>query len=87
MFNIFVMPMSTECKLVHFFQSDLVTVHSSPNSSASHTWSHANLQSISFAQIDYEIQRLDEAFVKILGVRPKFLRYAQVIIGSNDQTS
>ncbi|PVG02513.1 glycoside hydrolase/deacetylase [Serendipita vermifera] len=41
---------------------------------ASHTWSHAHLSQLSEAQIDYEIQRLDEAFVKILGVRPKFLR-------------
>jgi len=41
---------------------------------ASHTWSHASLTSISYAQIDIEIQRLDEAFVKILGVRPKYLR-------------
>ncbi|KAG8766285.1 Carbohydrate esterase 4 protein, partial [Serendipita sp. 397] len=41
---------------------------------ASHTWSHRNLATLSEAEIDYEIQRLDEAFIKILGVRPKFLR-------------
>ncbi|CAG7850665.1 SubName: Full=Related to deacetylase {ECO:0000313/EMBL:CCA68305.1} [Serendipita indica DSM 11827] len=41
---------------------------------ASHTWSHAHLTQLSDAQIDYEIQRLDEAFVKIVGVIPKFLR-------------
>ncbi|KAG8770790.1 hypothetical protein FRC16_006221, partial [Serendipita sp. 398] len=36
--------------------------------------SHRNLATLSEAEIDYEIQRLDEAFIKILGVRPKFLR-------------
>ena len=79
MFNIFVMHSSMECKLVHFSQSDRATSHSSPISSASHTWSHANLLSLSHDQIDYEIQRLDEAFVKILGVRPKFLRFAPAL--------
>lgn len=41
---------------------------------ASHTWSHADLTTLSHAQIDVEIQRLDEAFIKILGVRPRFIR-------------
>jgi peptidoglycan/xylan/chitin deacetylase (PgdA/CDA1 family)/LysM repeat protein len=41
---------------------------------ASHTWSHAALDTLTHAQIDYEIQRLDEALVKIIGVKPKFLR-------------
>jgi LysM repeat protein len=41
---------------------------------ASHTWSHADLTTLSHAQIDVEIQRLDEAFIKILGIRPRFLR-------------
>jgi len=75
MSNVFVMHSSMECRLVRFSQSDHATFHSLAISSASHTWSHANLQSLSHDQIDYEIQRLDEAFVKILGVRPKFLRF------------
>jgi hypothetical protein len=37
---------------------------------------HASLTNITYAQIDVEIQRLDEAFVKILGVKPRFFRYA-----------
>jgi len=84
MFNVFAMHSSMECRLARFFLSDHLTFHSSANSSASHTWSHANLQSLSHDQIDYEIQRLDEAIVKILGVRPKFLRFAKVI-DSNHQ--
>jgi Polysaccharide deacetylase len=41
-----------------------------------HTWSHSHLTQLNEAQIDREIQRLDEAFVKILGVKPKFFRCA-----------
>ena len=41
-----------------------------------HTWSHANLTTLNFTRIDEEIERLDEAFVKILGVKPKLFRYA-----------
>jgi peptidoglycan/xylan/chitin deacetylase (PgdA/CDA1 family) len=39
-----------------------------------HTWSHASLIKLNDTQIDAEIQRLDEAFVKILGVKPKHFR-------------
>ncbi len=41
---------------------------------AHHTWSHLDLTTLTNAQIDAEIQRLDEAFVKIIGVKPRFLR-------------
>lgn len=40
----------------------------------SHTWSHASLPTLTDAQIDMEIQRLDEAFIRILGVKPRFIR-------------
>lgn len=39
-----------------------------------HTWSHADLQTLTYAQIDDEINRLNDAFIRILGVRPKVLR-------------
>ena len=84
MSNAFVMHMSMECRLVRFPQSDHATSHSLAIPIASHTWSHADLQTLSHDQIDYEIQRLDEAFVKILGVRPKFLRFA-LALDSNHQ--
>ncbi|PVG02512.1 glycoside hydrolase/deacetylase [Serendipita vermifera] len=38
------------------------------------SWSRADLSQLSEADIDTEIQRLDVALIKILGVRPKFLR-------------
>lgn len=41
---------------------------------ASLGWSHADFSSLSNAQIDVEIQRTDEAIVKILGVKPKIFR-------------
>ena len=76
---------SMECRLVRLPQRDHPTSYSLTISPASHTWSHADLQTLSDDQIDYEIQRLDEAFVKILGVRPKFLRFAPAL-DSNHQT-
>lgn len=52
---------------------------------ASHTWSHSAITTLSHAEIDREILRLDEAFVKILGVKPKYLRppYGDI----NDETA
>ena len=85
MSNAFVMHTSMECRLVRFPQSDHATSHSLAIFSASHTWSHANLLTLSHDQIDYEIQRIDEAFVKILGVRPKFFRFVPGL-DSNHQT-
>ena len=41
-----------------------------------HTWSHADLTTLNETEIDVEILRLDEAFVKILGVKPKLFRCA-----------
>ncbi|KAG8827906.1 Carbohydrate esterase 4 protein [Serendipita sp. 401] len=41
---------------------------------ASHTWSHASLVQLTDEQIDAEVQRLDQALIRILGVKPKFIR-------------
>ncbi|KAF9898989.1 hypothetical protein BX616_003388 [Lobosporangium transversale] len=40
----------------------------------SHTWSHADLTTLSEADIDYQMVRLDESFKKIIGVRPVHMR-------------
>jgi hypothetical protein len=42
---------------------------------ASHTWSHPNVSKLTNAEIDVEIMRLDQAFIKILGVKPNIFRY------------
>jgi peptidoglycan/xylan/chitin deacetylase (PgdA/CDA1 family) len=39
-----------------------------------HTWSHPYMDRLSNDQIDYEIMRLDQAFIKILGVKLNILR-------------
>ncbi|KAG8777672.1 Carbohydrate esterase 4 protein [Serendipita sp. 405] len=44
---------------------------------ASNSWSNVDFSSLSQSQIDIEIQRLDEAIVKILGVKPRFFRAPQ----------
>jgi peptidoglycan/xylan/chitin deacetylase (PgdA/CDA1 family) len=41
---------------------------------ASHTWSHANLSSLSWDQLHNEFWRVEEAFQKIVGVTPAFMR-------------
>lgn len=41
---------------------------------AHHTWSHLDLQTLSSDEIDEQINRLNDAFVRILGVKPKILR-------------
>ncbi|TIA88585.1 hypothetical protein E3P99_02527 [Wallemia hederae] len=40
----------------------------------SHTWSHRNLAELSEAEIDEQVELVNEAIWKIVGVRPKFLR-------------
>lgn len=41
---------------------------------ASHTWSHPDLAKIPIAQVTKEMTRLDEAFKKVAGVVPKYMR-------------
>jgi peptidoglycan/xylan/chitin deacetylase (PgdA/CDA1 family) len=41
---------------------------------AHHTWAHIDLTTLSYDQIDEQINRLNDAFVRILGVKPKVFR-------------
>jgi peptidoglycan/xylan/chitin deacetylase (PgdA/CDA1 family) len=41
---------------------------------ASHTWSHADLATLNADQITSEMQRVDEALQRLLGVTPAFMR-------------
>ncbi|KAG8892169.1 Carbohydrate esterase 4 protein, partial [Tulasnella sp. 408] len=41
---------------------------------ASHTWRHADLATLDYAEVKSEMTRLDDALVKILGVKPAFVR-------------
>jgi peptidoglycan/xylan/chitin deacetylase (PgdA/CDA1 family) len=41
---------------------------------ASHTWSHADLTTLTAAQIKTEMDKLDAALLKIAGVAPRYMR-------------
>ncbi|THV08152.1 glycoside hydrolase/deacetylase [Dendrothele bispora CBS 962.96] len=41
---------------------------------ASHTWSHPDIAKLTNDQLDIEIMRLDQAFIKILGIKPNIFR-------------
>ncbi|TYJ53856.1 hypothetical protein B9479_005475 [Cryptococcus floricola] len=41
---------------------------------ASHTWSHPDLTTLNEAQINTELKKVEDAMIKILGVKPKYFR-------------
>ncbi|POW07984.1 hypothetical protein PSTT_07860, partial [Puccinia striiformis] len=41
---------------------------------ASHTWSHANISTLSATQLHQQLDLVERALMKILGVKPKFFR-------------
>lgn len=41
---------------------------------ASHTWSHPDLTTLNADQINSEMQRIDQALQRLLGVTPAFIR-------------
>lgn len=40
----------------------------------SHTWSHPDLTSLSYDQIHTELAKVEDAFIKILGLKPLYFR-------------
>ncbi|KIO23166.1 carbohydrate esterase family 4 protein [Tulasnella calospora MUT 4182] len=48
--------------------------HNSGHQVASHTWDHPHLPQLSTAQITTEITKLETAFKKILGIKPRWIR-------------
>lgn len=40
----------------------------------SHTWSHADVTKLNYDQINSELERVETAFIKILGVKPLYFR-------------
>ncbi|KAF5371213.1 hypothetical protein D9758_004116 [Tetrapyrgos nigripes] len=54
--------------------ADVQTVWNHGHEIAHHTWSHPNVSTLTNDQIDVEIMRLDQAFIKILGVKPNIFR-------------
>jgi len=56
----------------------LQQVYAAGHQIASHTWSHPDITTLSNDQLDVEILRLDQAFIKILGIKPNVLRYVLI---------
>ncbi|KAH9450772.1 hypothetical protein MJO28_009787 [Puccinia striiformis f. sp. tritici] len=50
----------------------------------SHTWSHANISTLSAERLHQELDLIEEALIKIIGAKPKFFRPPY---GSYDQKS
>ncbi|KAJ8453657.1 hypothetical protein ONZ45_g19623 [Pleurotus djamor] len=41
---------------------------------ASHTWSHAHLNELNWFQVNQEMEKVDQALQRIVGVKPAFVR-------------
>ncbi|ORY24583.1 putative deacetylase [Naematelia encephala] len=49
-------------------------LHAAEHTLGSHTWSHADLTTLSYDEIVSELEQVEDAFVKILGVKPLYFR-------------
>ncbi|KAJ7254460.1 carbohydrate esterase family 4 protein [Mycena rebaudengoi] len=54
--------------------SDVKYAYAAGHMIGSHTWSHADLTTLSTAQIQDGMFRMEEAFSRIIGIRPAFMR-------------
>ncbi|KAJ6464878.1 carbohydrate esterase family 4 protein, partial [Mycena sanguinolenta] len=54
--------------------SDVQYAYTAGHMIGSHTWSHADLTQLSTAQIQDGMYRMEEAFSRILGIKPAFMR-------------
>lgn len=54
--------------------SDLKTLYKNGHTLGSHTWSHADLQKLDYNGINNELAKVEDAMIKILGVRPTYFR-------------
>ncbi|KAJ7110718.1 carbohydrate esterase family 4 protein [Mycena crocata] len=54
--------------------ADIKYAYAAGHMIGSHTWSHADLTELSTAQIQDAMYRMEEAFSRIIGIRPAFMR-------------
>ncbi|CAG8676363.1 19195_t:CDS:1, partial [Racocetra fulgida] len=59
---------------IYDFAEILQRAYSSGHLIAHHTWSHPYLTGVNANEVKYQIEHLNEAFKKILGVTPKYFR-------------
>lgn len=53
---------------------EIKALYNAGHTLGSHTWSHANLNNLDYNGINRELERVEEAFIKILGVKPLYFR-------------
>ncbi|KAJ7268979.1 hypothetical protein C8J57DRAFT_329217, partial [Mycena rebaudengoi] len=66
--------------------SDVKYAYAAGHMIGSHTWSHADLTTLSTAQIQDSMFRMEEAFSRIIGIRPAFMRPPYGDYNSNIQS-
>ncbi|KAJ7459276.1 hypothetical protein FB451DRAFT_1372017 [Mycena latifolia] len=66
--------------------SDVKYAYAAGHQIGSHTWSHADLTTLSTAQIQDAMFRMEEAFSRILGIKPAFMRPPYGSYNSNIQS-
>ncbi|WVQ73535.1 hypothetical protein IAR50_003111 [Cryptococcus sp. DSM 104548] len=53
---------------------DIKALYDAGHTIGSHTWSHADLNKLSESEINDELEKVETAFIKILGVKPLYFR-------------
>ncbi|TYJ53883.1 hypothetical protein B9479_005505 [Cryptococcus floricola] len=53
---------------------DIKALYDAGHTIGSHTWSHADLNKLSESKINEELEKIETAFVRILGVKPLYFR-------------
>ncbi|TYJ53880.1 hypothetical protein B9479_005502 [Cryptococcus floricola] len=53
---------------------DIKAVYNAGHTIGSHTWSHSDVTTLSDSDLNSELSKVEDAFVKILGVKPKYFR-------------
>ncbi|KAI8816578.1 uncharacterized protein EV422DRAFT_279422 [Fimicolochytrium jonesii] len=56
------------------YAADLKNILAAGHQIASHTWAHPDIATISHDQLNYQMRRNDDAFMKILGMAPTYMR-------------
>lgn len=59
---------------IYDYKDFLIAAYNSGHQIAHHTWSHANISTLSDSQLTLEITKLEDAFLDILGVIPTYFR-------------
>jgi LysM repeat protein len=59
---------------IYDYKDFLIAAYNSGHQIAHHTWSHANISTLTDAQLTLEITELEDAFLDILGVIPTYFR-------------